>query len=209
MNGRLTARRRRHAAGPGDTGPGGTGSRLRAVVQRYWRLLALAAAILVVAGIALSIPVGPTGDQEAARSGTPGGRDAGTPTSAPASASTEPAQPAPTSAARSAMPASSTDSSDRRPDPYIRDFARQPGVTPLPPQPSPTAGVPLPGNVNGCDFNYGDVGQCIPAQFPASVTDRCGWLARQGLVSIPVTGVDRHGLDVDGDGLACEPDERP
>ena len=44
MNGRLTARRRRHAAGPGDTGPGGTGSRLRAVVQRYWRLLALAAA---------------------------------------------------------------------------------------------------------------------------------------------------------------------
>jgi hypothetical protein len=56
-------------------------------------------------------------------------------------------------------------------------------------------------------LNYGNVGQRIPARFPAIVTDRCAWWVRQGLVSIPVTGVDTHRLDRDGDGIACEPDE--
>jgi hypothetical protein len=210
MNERVTARRRPDAAA-GAGGPGPV-ARLWAAVRRHWRPIAIAGAILVVAGIAFSVPVGPSDDSEVAQPKAPGGSGSVTPTASPATASPDPAVPAvatpvPEAPAAAPTPTPTTESANQRPDPLIRDFARQPGVAPLPPQPSPTGGVELPYNVNGCDFNYGNVGQCIPAQFPASVTDRCAWLARQGLVSIPVNGTDRHGLDVDGDRIACEPDE--
>jgi hypothetical protein len=211
MNERLIARRRPDAAGA--DGPG-AGARLWAAVRRYWRPIAIAGAILVVAGIAFSVPVGPSGDTGMAQPKAPGASGSVTPTTSPVTPSPDPAVPASAApapeapaAAPTPAPAPATESANQRPDPLIRDFARQPGVEPLPPQPSPTAGVELPYNINGCDLNYGTVKQCIPAQFPASVTDRCAWLARQGLVSIPVNGIDRHGLDVDGDRIACEPNE--
>jgi hypothetical protein len=87
--------------------------------------------------------------------------------------------------------------------PFVQRFAAQPGVRPLAPRRSPTATVPVRANVDGCDHNYGEKTQCVPAQFPPDVTDKCDWLEERGFKSIRVVGTDRQKLDEDHDRVAC------
>ena len=88
--------------------------------------------------------------------------------------------------------------------PHIQPFARQPGVEPNAPAPSPTAGIEIAEGTDGCDHAYGDRDVCVPWTFPAGVTDKCGWLKSHGFEPLRITGGrDRHGLDRNGDGIAC------
>ncbi|BCB87345.1 hypothetical protein [Phytohabitans suffuscus] len=90
------------------------------------------------------------------------------------------------------------------PPPYVQPFAEQPGVKPRPSLPSPTAGVEIEEGTDGCDHAYGDRDVCVPWEFPAGVTDKCGWLRERGFEPLKITGGrDRHGLDRNGDGTAC------
>jgi hypothetical protein len=124
-----------------------------------------------------------------------------------------PATPAATShPAGSASPPSASPSpaASSRPnpspsaEPFVQAFADQPGVRPLPAVPSPTAKLSQPVNIDGCDHGYGERTQCIPWTFPPGTTDKCGWLAAHGFGVVKVLGKDRHHLDPDGDGLACD-----
>jgi hypothetical protein len=90
------------------------------------------------------------------------------------------------------------------PPPYVQPFAQQPGVEPRAPLPSPTAGVQIAEGTDGCDHAYGDRDVCVPWQFPAGVSDKCGWLKEHGFEPLKITGGrDRHGLDRNNDGTAC------
>jgi len=90
------------------------------------------------------------------------------------------------------------------PPPYVHSFAQQPGVTPRTPLPSPTAGLKIDEGTDGCDHAYGDRNVCVPWTFPDGVTDKCGWLRERGYEPLRITGGrDRHGLDRNGDGIAC------
>ncbi|GID28195.1 hypothetical protein [Paractinoplanes brasiliensis] len=106
------------------------------------------------------------------------------PSAAPASTAATPAAPAPA--------------------PFVQSFAAQPGVKPLPALPSPTAPLKVPANVDGCDRGYGTRTQCVPWTFPSSATDKCAWLAAQGFTHLTVHGTDRHQLDPDKNGTACD-----
>jgi hypothetical protein len=87
--------------------------------------------------------------------------------------------------------------------PLVQPFARQPGVRPLSRRPSPTAPVPVPVQVDGCDHAYGKPTQCVPWTFPPGITDKCAWLRVRGFGPVAVVGRDRQHLDPDGDGIAC------
>ncbi|MET0424668.1 MAG: hypothetical protein ABW046_12380 [Actinoplanes sp.] len=90
------------------------------------------------------------------------------------------------------------------PAPFVATF--QTGTTrPLPARRSPTATLAVPANVDGCDRGYGTPTQCVPWKFPPGVTGKCAWLAANGFTRLTVTGPDRHRLDPDQDGLACNP----
>jgi hypothetical protein len=89
-------------------------------------------------------------------------------------------------------------------EPFVQTFADQPGVRPLPAVPSPTAKLSQPVNIDGCDHGYGERTQCIPWTFPPGTTDKCAWLTAHGFGAVKVVGKDRHHLDPDGDGLACD-----
>jgi len=92
------------------------------------------------------------------------------------------------------------------PPPYVQPFAEQPGVKPRTAQPSPTAGVEIAEGTDGCDHAYGERDVCVPWEFPAGVTDKCGWLEERGFEPLKITGGrDRHGLDRNRDGTACGP----
>jgi hypothetical protein len=104
--------------------------------------------------------------------------------------------PAPTVAAAPAPVAAA--------EPFVQTFADQPGVRPLPKLPSPTATLHQPVNIDGCDHGYGERTQCVPWTFPPGTTDKCAWLAAHGFDAVPVLGKDRHHLDPDGDGIACD-----
>ncbi|GGM56650.1 hypothetical protein GCM10012275_29760 [Longimycelium tulufanense] len=69
--------------------------------------------------------------------------------------------------------------------------------------PAPSAAVPVPANNDGCDHTYGERNQCVPWNFPDRVADGCQWLRERGFGSLRVHGRDRHGLDRNGDGIAC------
>lgn len=65
----------------------------------------------------------------------------------------------------------------------------------------------LPPYATGCDYDYGKAPQCVPWVFPPeveTVQDRCDWLADQGFKTIAARGKDRHGLDADKNGIACD-----
>jgi hypothetical protein len=89
-------------------------------------------------------------------------------------------------------------------EPFVQTFAGQPGVRPLPRLPSPTAKLSQPVNIDGCDHGYGERTQCIPWTFPPGTTDKCAWLKAHGFDVVKVLGTDRHHLDPDGDGIACD-----
>lgn len=81
-------------------------------------------------------------------------------------------------------------------------------TTSEPPPPSSSTVVtttptrPTPGH--NCDPAYVTEGPCVPRRFPRGVWKLCDWLRDQGTTRIEVVGRDRHHLDVDRDGLACE-----
>jgi hypothetical protein len=65
----------------------------------------------------------------------------------------------------------------------------------------------LPPYATGCDYDYGKAPQCIPWNFPPeveTVQDKCDWLTDQGFKAIAVRGKDRHGLDANKNGIACD-----
>jgi hypothetical protein len=74
------------------------------------------------------------------------------------------------------------------------------------PAPTTTTSKKKP-NRNNCDDGYLTDGVCVPWFFPLDPREACEWLREQGLTRIEVLGRDRHHLDVDLDGLACEWDE--
>jgi len=129
-------------------------------------------------------------------------------TTQPPSSASPAVSPTATSAPAVALPppaAEPTSTTAARPDPYVRDYAQQPGVAPLPPQPSPTAGVPVPiAARGGCDPNYvGASNECVPVNIPYA--DKCEYIISHGLDGVRVRegGVDSQGLDPDGDGVVC------
>ncbi|MCW6009717.1 hypothetical protein K1W54_35030 [Micromonospora sp. CPCC 205371] len=92
------------------------------------------------------------------------------------------------------------------PPAFVQDFAQQPGTKPQGPALSPTAGVEIAEGTDGCDHAYGGRDVCVPWEFPASVTDKCGWLKERGFKPLKIEGGrDRHALDRNGDGTACGP----
>jgi hypothetical protein len=57
---------------------------------------------------------------------------------------------------------------------------------------------------DNCDYSYVTDGACVPWRFPRGVSRPCEWLYEQGIRRIEVVGWDRHFLDRDRDGIACE-----
>ena len=77
-------------------------------------------------------------------------------------------------------------------------------------EPPPSSSSPVsttstrPSWGDDCDHSYVTEGPCVPWRFPRGVTRPCQWLYEQGTTRIEVVGWDRHFLDRDGDGIACE-----
>jgi hypothetical protein len=127
-----------------------------------------------------------------------------TPHAEPTAAYSTPAAPAGPAAIASPVAVTNSAAAPPKADPFVHNFARQPGVKPLKPRPSPTARLSMPVNVDGCDHAYGEPAQCIPWAFPAGTTDKCAWLAAHGFTAVKVVGTDRHNLDRDGNRVACD-----
>jgi hypothetical protein len=129
---------------------------------------------------------------------------AGSPTATPpTTAATSPSAPGQAPRERS-VPERSAAGRGPTPEPYVQNFAHQPGARPKRPLASPRTTHSVRPNVDGCDRNYGTVTQCVPWKFPAGTTDKCGWLAGHGFGRLVVQGVDRQRLDRDGNGIACD-----
>jgi len=90
-----------------------------------------------------------------------------------------------------------------KPTPHILDFAQDLRGERLK-LPAGPRRVPVPWNVDGCDHDYGTVNQCVPWTVPASVGQRCQWLAAHGFSPLKVRGRDRQNLDSNHDGMACD-----
>lgn len=76
----------------------------------------------------------------------------------------------------------------------------------LPPPPGTPVSTTSTGPTWGdnCDYSYVTDGACVPWRFPRGVSRPCQWLHEQGITRIEVVGWDRHFLDRDRDGIACE-----
>jgi hypothetical protein len=76
------------------------------------------------------------------------------------------------------------------------------------PEAKPREHESIPPYADGCDHNYGTVPLCVPWAFPqgfhTSPAKKCEWLKNHDFAGIPVTGVDRQGLDPDKNGVACD-----
>ena len=91
--------------------------------------------------------------------------------------------------------------------PRIQPFARGLTGATRTVGPSPAAPPKMAEGLDGCDHGYGEPGMCVPWRFPAGVTDGCGWLREHGYPPLTVRNDrDRHGLDTNGDGIACGPE---
>ncbi|RKT57980.1 hypothetical protein [Saccharothrix australiensis] len=88
-----------------------------------------------------------------------------------------------------------------------------PATTTAPPSTPPSR--QRPHRPHRCDNAYVTDGVCVPwlfppGLFPPGLGRACEWLRDQGVTRIEVRGHDRHRLDRDRDGLACEvPDDQP
>ncbi|ONI82419.1 hypothetical protein ALI22I_40720 [Saccharothrix sp. ALI-22-I] len=85
-------------------------------------------------------------------------------------------------------------------------------TTELPPSssvPESTTSSSQPPWEENCDPAYVTDGVCVPWRFPSHVWRLCDWLHDQGLTHIQVEGWDRHHLDRDQDGIACEHPDWP
>jgi hypothetical protein len=112
--------------------------------------------------------------------------------------------PTATADAPSSSPAAQGGPTEAVAEPFVQNFAGQPGVKPLKALPSPTKTHFVRPNVDGCDHNYGTVTQCVPWTFPPGTTDKCAWLAAHGFEELTVAGADRQKLDPDGNRIACD-----
>ncbi|SHG70092.1 hypothetical protein [Streptoalloteichus hindustanus] len=83
--------------------------------------------------------------------------------------------------------------------------ARTRPLTASPPVSGPSVPVDAPEGGDGCDHAYGESHECVPWQFPPGTENRCDWLRDHGFGPLTVHGRDRHGLDTNGDGVACGP----
>ena len=86
-----------------------------------------------------------------------------------------------------------------------------PSTTSEPPPPSSSSSSVPPSTTStrpswgeNCDHSYVTDGPCVPWRFPRGVWRLCEWLRDQGVTRIEVVGWDRHNLDRDRDGIACE-----
>ncbi|GAA1413914.1 hypothetical protein [Catellatospora coxensis] len=105
--------------------------------------------------------------------------------------------------------------------PFVQSFARKPQARPQRALPKPKRPPEVPVGIDGCDHGYHmpqRPGLCVPWRFPPGVRARCDWLrghayfdpASDGTAPrLLVRGTDRHRLDTDHDGEACEKSERP
>jgi hypothetical protein len=89
--------------------------------------------------------------------------------------------------------------------PHVQPFASAlPGVEHRPKKKREQ--VEVPAKVDGCDHGYGVIEQCVPWSFPPgprTYEAKCAWLTAHGFTTLRVRGGDRHGLDPDGNGIAC------
>ncbi|WP_127506201.1 hypothetical protein [Actinoplanes solisilvae] len=161
---------------------------------------ALVAAVLLRPGRA--VPAATSGASAPPRPVATSGAPAPPSTSA-ATPATPPVAP-PVDTARPPASVAATAEAGGSPAPFVQPFAAQPGVKPLPARPSPTAKLSIPPNVDGCDRAYGTRTQCVPTTFPASAKDKCAWLLANGFTGLTVRAPDRHRLDLDGNGIACD-----
>lgn len=113
-------------------------------------------------------------------------------------------EPAPAASASASAGPQVTANPGGEAEPFVQTFADQPGVKPLPKLPSPKAKRSMPAFADGCDHGYGDRNQCIPLTFPDGTDDKCAWLAERGFTKVAVNGEDRHKLDPDDNGVACD-----
>ncbi|GAA0688810.1 hypothetical protein GCM10010193_48650 [Kitasatospora atroaurantiaca] len=119
-------------------------------------------------------------------------------------------------ASPTAAPAPATvvqqDSAQATPAPHILDFAH--GLKDSPKKlPASATAVPQPVDVDGCDHDYGVIGQCVPVAFPpgvgTSTQERCDWLKAHGFKELKVhnrakaADKDKLKLDKNKDGVAC------
>jgi hypothetical protein len=133
-------------------------------------------------------------------SASPAGTAAPAAASRAAGSASSPASPSPAASAKPNPPPVRAAAAE----PFVQTFADQPGVRPLPAVPSPTARLSQPANIDGCDHSYGERTQCVPWTFPPGTADKCAWLKAHGFGAVKVLGKDRHHLDPDGDGVACD-----
>ncbi|GAA3192184.1 hypothetical protein [Actinocorallia longicatena] len=93
-------------------------------------------------------------------------------------------------------------------EPTVRPYATGLSGRVHRPGPRPTDKATVEPGYDGCDHGYGAPGQCVPWDFPSSVRGaaaKCAWLEGAGFEpGLSVRGADRHRLDPDRDGLACE-----
>ncbi|MCE6995796.1 excalibur calcium-binding domain-containing protein [Saccharothrix sp. S26] len=75
---------------------------------------------------------------------------------------------------------------------------------PAPPSAPESSTSTTPSWGENCDHSYVTEGPCVPWRFPRGVRRFCEWLREQGTTRIEVVGWDRHYLDRDRDGIACE-----
>jgi hypothetical protein len=98
----------------------------------------------------------------------------------------------------------------QRPAPPSTTTTTVPTTTTVEPPPPSSSSVPesttssVPPEHENCDPSYVTDGICVPWRFPRGVWRYCDWLHDQGVTRIEVVGWDRHHLDRDRDGIACE-----
>ncbi|GAB3671452.1 hypothetical protein GCM10027589_40520 [Actinocorallia lasiicapitis] len=93
-------------------------------------------------------------------------------------------------------------------EPVVREYADELSGRVHTPGAAPTVRTTVEPGYDGCDHGYGSPGQCVPWDFPSAVrtpAGKCAWLKGAGFAGpLAVRGADRHGLDPDRNGLACE-----
>jgi hypothetical protein len=91
------------------------------------------------------------------------------------------------------------------PEPHIiGTFASELAGRRLPVPQKPVRSVPVRADVDGCNRDYGDAGQCIPNRLPPGQTDLCLYLAEHGMKNAKSRGADRSRIDLNRNGVVCD-----